>query len=145
MNVRYSRLERGAQVADHRIQPFLMFQGDAEAAMKFYVSLFGGAEIVEIARYGPGKSGPEGSVKLAQFSLCGQTVKCIDSPIKHAFSFTPAFSFFVDCESEAEIDRLFGELSDGGQVLMPIDNYGFSRRFAWVSDRFGVSWQVNLK
>jgi predicted 3-demethylubiquinone-9 3-methyltransferase (glyoxalase superfamily) len=122
-----------------------MFQGDAEAAMKFYVSLFRGAEIEEIARFGPSEAGPEGSVKLAQFSLCGQAVKCIDSPVKHAFSFTPSFSFFVECDSEDEINRLYGELSKGGQTLMPIGNYPFSRRFAWVSDRFGVSWQLSLK
>lgn len=67
-----------------------------------------------------------------------------DSWVKHAFSFTPAVSLFVECESESEIDRLNAALGEGGSSLMPIDNYGFSRRFAWVNDRFGVSWQLNL-
>lgn len=63
--------------------------------------------------------------------------------MKHAFSFTPAESLFVECESEEEIGRLNAALSEGGSVLMTIDNYGFSRKFARVSDRFGVSWQLS--
>ena len=127
------------------VKPFLMFQGnDAEAAMNFYVSLFPGAEIIEVVRYGPGEAGAEGSVHRATFSIAGQTVMCIDSPVKHAFSFTPAFSFIIDCSSEEEQRRVFAGLSEGGNVLMPLGDYGFSRQFAWVSDRYGVSWQLNL-
>jgi predicted 3-demethylubiquinone-9 3-methyltransferase (glyoxalase superfamily) len=51
----------------------------------------------------------------------------------------------VNCESEAEIDSLYEKLSEGGGVMMPLDNYGFSKKFAWVGDRYGVSWQLNLK
>jgi predicted 3-demethylubiquinone-9 3-methyltransferase (glyoxalase superfamily) len=127
------------------VQPFLMFQGNnAEEAMDFYVSLFPDARIIDIVRYGPGEAGVEGSVMRATFSIAGQTVMCIDSPVKHDFGFTPAFSLFVDCESEDEVGRLASVLSDGCTVLMPLDDYGFSRRFAWVNDRFGVSWQLNL-
>ena len=64
--------------------------------------------------------------------------------MKHAFTFTPSISLFVECESEAEMDATFSRLSDGGGVLMPLDNYGFSTRFGWLTDRFGVSWQLNL-
>lgn len=128
-----------------RVFPFLMFQeGNAEEAMTFYVSLFPGSEVTDIVRYGPGQPGKEGSVMKARFSLAGQTVMCIDSPMKHAFTFTPSFSFFVDCESEEEIARLAAALSEGGAALMPLGNYGFSRQFAWLNDRFGVSWQLNL-
>ncbi|HZH50926.1 MAG TPA: VOC family protein [Microvirga sp.] len=126
------------------IRPFIMFEGDAEAAMAFYVSVFPGAEITDITRYGPGEAGPEGTVMKATFSIAGQTVMCIDSPVKHEFGLTPAFSFFVDCESEDEVRRLASALAEGGAVLMPLDDYGFSRRFSWVNDRFGVSWQLNL-
>ena len=70
---------------------------------------------------------------------------CIDSPIAHAFTFTPTFSLFVDCDSEAELHRIHDALVVGGATLMPLGDYGFSRRFAWISDRFGVSWQLNLK
>lgn len=126
------------------VRPFIMYQGEAEAAMTFYVSLFPGAEIVDIVRYGPGQAGPEGSVMTAVFSIAGQKVMCIDSPVKHDFGLTPAFSLFVDCESEDELTRLASALADGGAVLMPLGNYGFSRKFTWVNDRFGVSWQLNL-
>ncbi|WP_119461371.1 VOC family protein [Rhodospirillaceae bacterium SYSU D60014] len=128
-----------------KIRPFLMFQGNAEEAMNFYVSLFPGGEIIDIVRYGPGEAGAEGTVMTASFSIGSQTVMCIDSPVKHDFTFTPAFSLFVDCEAEEEIRRLSSVLAEGGATLMPLDEYGFSRRFAWVSDRYGVSWQLNLK
>lgn len=127
-----------------RVTPFLMFEGKAEAAMDFYVALFPGATVDRIQRYGADGPGPEGSVILAAFTIAGQQVFCSDSPVHHAFGFTPSVSLFVDCRDEAEIDRLYATLSEGGQVLMEIADYGFSRRFGWVNDRFGVSWQLNL-
>jgi predicted 3-demethylubiquinone-9 3-methyltransferase (glyoxalase superfamily) len=126
------------------ISTFLMFDGKAEAAMNLYVSLFEGAAVTSIRRYGPGEPGAEGSVMHASFTLKGQRFMCIDSYVKHAFTFTPATSIFVDCDSEAEVDALFRKLAEGGQVLMPLDTYPFSRKFAWIADRFGVSWQINL-
>lgn len=126
------------------IKPFLMFEGDAETAMNFYISLFPDARIIDILRYGPGEAGAVGSVMKANFSIAGQTVMCIDSPVKHDFSFTPSFSFFVDCTSEEEIRRIAAALSEGGGILMPLADYGFSREFTWISDKFGVSWQLNL-
>lgn len=126
------------------VQPFLMFDGKAEEAMNFYVSLFPEGRVTDISRYGPGEQGKEGSVKVAKFTLAGQSVMCIDSPVKHAFTFTPAFSFFVDVTSEPELRRFAAELGERGGVLMPLANYGFSRLFTWINDRFGVSWQLNL-
>ncbi len=126
------------------ISAFLMFEGTAEVAMKLYISLFPGSEIKRIDRYGPGEAGAEGTVRVAEFSLGGYRLMCIDSPAKHAFTFTPSISLFVDCADEAEQTRAFEQLSQGGSVLMPLDNYGFSRRFVWLNDRFGVSWQLNL-
>ena len=127
------------------VQPFLMFQaGDAEAAMRFYVSLFPDGEIRELTYYPPGGQGPEGKVFRGVFSVGGQTVRCFDSPVRHAFEFTPSSSLFVECASEAEVERLAGQLVEGGQTLMPLGDYGFSRKYAWVNDRFGVSWQINL-
>jgi predicted 3-demethylubiquinone-9 3-methyltransferase (glyoxalase superfamily) len=79
----------------------------------------------------------------ATFAINGQIFMCVDSPVKHGFTFTPAMSLFVDCADEAEIGRLFAKLSEGGQILMPLDKYPFSRKFGWLSDRFGVSWQLN--
>ncbi|HEV3342125.1 MAG TPA: VOC family protein [Pirellulales bacterium] len=106
-----------------RIKPFLMFQGNAEEAMQFYVSLFPDSEITNIVRYGPGQAGADGSVMKATFSIGGQAVMCIDSPIKHDFGFTPAFSFFVECESEEQLGRLASALGEGGVVLMPLGDY----------------------
>jgi predicted 3-demethylubiquinone-9 3-methyltransferase (glyoxalase superfamily) len=126
------------------VTTFLMFEGKAEEAMNFYVSLFEKSEITRIERYGPGEQGAEGSVKQAAFTLIGRDFMCIDSPVKHGFAFTPSISLFVECDSEAELDAAFERLSTGGGVLMPPGNYGFSRRFGWVNDRFGVSWQLNL-
>jgi predicted 3-demethylubiquinone-9 3-methyltransferase (glyoxalase superfamily) len=126
------------------IRPFLMFEGKASEAMQFYCSLFPGATVDDVTRYGPGEHGPEGSIKVARFTIANQTVMCIDSPAKHAFTFTPSFSFFVDCESEAELRMLADALGPGGAALMPLDNYGFSKLFTWLNDRYGVSWQLNL-
>ena len=131
-------------MADAKIHPFLMFEGKAEEAMNFYISLFPGAEVLDIVRYGPGQPGAEGSVMKASFSLRGLTILCIDSIVKHGFTFTPAISLFVECESEDEIDRVTSALLADGNALMPLGEYGFSRKFAWVSDRYGVSWQLNL-
>lgn len=127
-----------------KITTFLMFAGQAEEAMNFYLSLFDGSEIVDIRRYGPNEAGAEGSVLLATFSLAGQTFMCIDSSVQHQFTFTPAISLYVECSCEAELDRLFAALADGGAVLMPLGAYPMSAKFGWVQDKFGVSWQLNL-
>jgi predicted 3-demethylubiquinone-9 3-methyltransferase (glyoxalase superfamily) len=129
----------------YKISPFLMFEGSAEQAMRFYVDLFSRSEVRRLELYGPGEPGAEGSVKRADFTLAGQDLICFDSPVKHAFSFTPSMSLFVECESEAELHKAFDELSTGGGVLMALNNYGFSREFGWVNDRYGVSWQLNLQ
>lgn len=127
------------------VKPFLMFQGRAEEAMAFYASIFPDCAIDEIVRYGPGEAGAEGSVYTARFHIGRQSILCIDNSVDHPFSFTPSFSFFVECESEAQIREIYAALADGGEELMQLGNYGFSRAFAWVNDRFGVSWQLNLK
>jgi predicted 3-demethylubiquinone-9 3-methyltransferase (glyoxalase superfamily) len=135
---------RGLRMAS-AVSTFLMFDGFAEEAMNFYVSLFKGSEILRVERFGPGEQGKEGSIKKASFRLAGHDLISFDSPIKHAFTFTPSISLFVDCENEAELDEAFEQLSTGGTVLMPPNNYGFSTKFAWANDRFGVSWQLNLR
>jgi predicted 3-demethylubiquinone-9 3-methyltransferase (glyoxalase superfamily) len=128
-----------------RLRPFLMFQErNAEEAMNFYISLFPDAKVTAIQRYGAAGPGPEGTVVRADFTLAGQDVVCIDSPAKHAFAFTPSFSFFVDCGSDTELRQLHAALVQGGMEMMPLNNYGFSQLFAWLQDRFGVSWQLNL-
>lgn len=127
-----------------KITTFLMFSGQAEEAMNYYISIFDDSEIMQIQRYGPNQPGAEGSVVKATFSLHGQVFMCIDSNIKHDFTFTPAISLFVTCDTEAEIDRAYEKLSQGGSVLMPLAAYPFSEKFGWVADKFGVSWQLSL-
>ena len=134
-----------AQDTNPKITTFLMFEGQAEEAITFYTSLFNDSEIVRITKYGPdGQFGPEaeGTVQHALFTLNGQQYMAIDS-FGHAFTFTPSISLFVQCDSEEELESLFENLSEGGTIAMPLDNYGFSNKFGWVQDRFGVSWQLN--
>lgn len=83
-------------------------------------------------------------MKVASFTLCGHELMSSDSPVKNAFRFTPASSTFVDFDSASELERVFAVLAEGGQILMPLDDYGFSARFGRLNDRFGVSWQLNL-
>jgi predicted 3-demethylubiquinone-9 3-methyltransferase (glyoxalase superfamily) len=128
-----------------KVTPFLMFQdGKAEEAMNFYTSLIEDSAITNIVRYGANESGDEGTVMQATFSLKGQEFMCIDSNVKHQFSFTPSFSIFVTCNTEEKLDNLYQKLNEGGQALMPLGDYGFSKKFGWLNDRFGVSWQLNL-
>ena len=126
------------------VRPFLMFEGQAEEAMRLYVSLFSDGQIDELEHFGPQGPGPEGKVAKATITIAGQQVMCFDSPVKHAFTFTPAVSLFVNCTSDDELHHLNDALSAGGTVLMELANYGFSKKFTWVNDRFGVSWQLNL-
>ena len=126
------------------VTPFLMFEGQAQQAMDLYTRVLPDSEILDVERYGPDGPGPENTIIRATMSLRGQTVVVSDSYISHNFTFTPAFSLFVTCEDEEELERLVADLGEDGRTLMPLDNYGFSQRFAWVEDRFGVSWQLNL-
>jgi predicted 3-demethylubiquinone-9 3-methyltransferase (glyoxalase superfamily) len=130
-----------------KARPFLMFEGKAEEAMTFYVSLFPDSRLLNLERFGPdGPGGPDkaGTVLRGLIRVGGLEVMCFDSPVKHAFTFTPAVSLFVDFDDEAGLRRVAAALSEGGQALMPLDNYGFSRLFVWLNDRYGVSWQLNL-
>lgn len=128
----------------YQVTTFLMFEGKAEEAMNYYISIFDNAEIISISRYGANEAGAEGTVVQATFSLNGQKFMCIDSFVKHQFTFTPAMSLFVTMDTEAEVERVFAELSRDGQVLMPLDAYPFSRKFGWINDKFGVSWQLSF-
>lgn len=125
------------------VTPLLMFEGKAEEAMNYYISLFADSKIINVTRYKSGEGGTEGQVMHAAFSLNHQTFMCIDSPVKHSFGFTAAISIYVNNDSEIEIDTLYSALSNNGQVLMPLSTYPFSKRYGWVTDKFGVSWQLN--
>lgn len=126
------------------ITPFLMFQnGEAEEALNFYLQTFQPAELLNLQRH-PEGSPAAGQVMLAHVRLRGQTLAFSDSSVRHAFTFTPAVSLYVTCEDAADIRALHDALLPGGTALMPLGDYGFSRQFAWLQDRYGVSWQLTL-
>ncbi|MBW7477338.1 VOC family protein [Paenibacillus oenotherae] len=124
--------------ANQKITPFLMFTGQAEEAMNFYISLFDDSGITSMLHH------EDGTVLHAVFTLNGQTFMCIDSNLDHGFTFTPATSLFVNCNSSEEIDAIYAALTQEGAILMPIAPTPVSDKFAWVNDKFGVSWQLNL-
>lgn len=119
-----------------KITPFLMFvgeqQGKAEEALNFYTSLFKDSGLNRIERYGPGGPEVEGTVVHAAFSLNGQEFMAMDSSGEHHFTFTPAISFFVNCQTQAEVDTLWEKLTDGGE----------EQPCGWLKDKYGVSWQI---
>ncbi|QWG33637.1 VOC family protein [Bacillus mycoides] len=129
---------------NQKITTFLMFEGKAEEAMNFYTSLFNQSEIVSISRYDENGPGKEGTVIHATFTLNGQEFMCIDSYVKHDFTFTPAMSLYVTCETEEEIETVFNKLAQDGAILMPLGAYPFSKKFGWLNDKYGVSWQLTL-
>ena len=129
----------------NQISTFLTFQdNNAENAMNFYVKTFENSKVLSVQRWEKGGPGPEGKIMFATFDLNGSLFRCSDSPPIHDWNFSPAVSNYVECKSENEIERLFTALSQDGTVTMPLNNYGFSQKFAWIIDQFGISWQLNL-
>lgn len=116
---------------------FLMFQGQANEAIQQYQQWFSELQVESLTYMENSQQ-----VAMAVLHLKGLKMMVNDSVIKHNFTFTPSTSIFVECESEEEIDSLVAQILEGGQALMPLDNYGFSKKFAWIQDRFGVSWQL---
>jgi predicted 3-demethylubiquinone-9 3-methyltransferase (glyoxalase superfamily) len=124
-----------------------MFVGDqlgrAEEAMDRYVSAFPGSSITAVQRLGPEDAGAPG-IRLAHCVVGGQELRLMDSAGPHEFTFTPAISLTVACDTVQELDAAWERLLDGGMALMPLQEYPFSPRFGWLQDRFGVSWQLSL-
>ena len=113
-----------------KITPFLWFDDKAEEAMNFYCSIFKNSRIVTITRYGDAGPGPKGTVMTGTFQIEGQDFYALNGgPL---FTFTPAISFFVNCETQAEVNELWEKLSAGGE----------KSRCGWLKDKFGISWQI---
>ena len=127
------------QFAMTDVATHLTFQGNAAEALELYSSVFSDLRILETELYSGDDGGVAGAFKLARTQLGNQSIVLFDSPIPHAWDFTPAMSLFVNFPDEADLQGAFDALSANGQVFMPVDNYGFSKSFAWVADRFGVS------
>ena len=126
------------------ITPFLMFEGRAEEAIMFYQSVFDDVEVVFLNRFGPESNEWEGKIMQGLIRIGELNVMVSDSSVSHDFSFTPSTSLFIECESMDEQMRYYEKIKSKGAILMPIDDYGFSKQFAWVSDPFGFTWQLNL-
>lgn len=127
-----------------KISTHLMFQGNAGQALALYCSVFSDFSITRMDKYGDDAHEKAGLIKQAHVSFAGHNLIVIDSPAIHDFSFTPSMSLFVDFDDHDEMERSFTALSEDGKVMMPLDNYGFSYRFGWLTDTFGISWQLNL-
>lgn len=114
----------------------LMFQdGRAREAAERYVSLVPGSRIERVVEN-------DGGGATVYFALAGRDFIAFDSPVRHGFDFTPSTSIFVRCEDEEQVRLLFDRIADGGDVMMPVGDYGFSSCFGWAADRYGVSWQI---
>jgi len=114
-----------------RVTPFLWFERDAEEAANYYVSVLPDSRITSVSRFGEGGPGPAGSAMTVSFELCGQPVTALNGGPSHRLS--EAFSFLVNCESQAEVDRLWDALlADGGT----------HSQCGWLTDRFGLTWQI---
>lgn len=127
------------------VTPFLMFFGEGQAAIDFYKTVFPDTKVLKMKKRKPASDDKKGTIELADIMIAGQRIRIIDSPIKHDFDFTPSFSFFVECENEEQLKERFKKLSKDGKVMMPLNDYGFSKQFGWTSDKFGISWQLNLQ
>jgi predicted 3-demethylubiquinone-9 3-methyltransferase (glyoxalase superfamily) len=113
-----------------KITPFLWFDGKAEEAMTFYISVFKNSQVVGVARYGEAGPGPKGTVMTAAFQLDGQDFVALNGGPQ--FKFTEAISFVVNCETQQEVDEMWGKLSKGGA----------EGQCGWLKDKYGVSWQI---
>jgi predicted 3-demethylubiquinone-9 3-methyltransferase (glyoxalase superfamily) len=113
-----------------KITPFLWFDGRAEEAANFYVSIFKNAKITNISRYTENSPGEAGTAMTVEFELDGEAFIALNGG--PAYTFTPAVSFSIDCKDQAEVDHFWDRLSDGGQTI----------QCGWLADKFGLSWQV---
>jgi predicted 3-demethylubiquinone-9 3-methyltransferase (glyoxalase superfamily) len=113
-----------------KITPFLWFDNQAEEAMNFYVSIFKNSKVGSVTRYGEAGPGPKGTVMSATFQLDGQDFFALNGgPL---FKFTEAISFYVNCETQTEVDYFWDKLVSGGTPS----------RCGWLKDKYGLSWQI---
>lgn len=141
-----AKTENKSENISQKIVPFLWFDNNAEEAVNFYTSCFMNSKIESKSYYDEAAAEASGQAKdtlmTASFQLNGQEFIALNGgPV---FKFTPAISFFVTCETEKETDELWQKFSDGGTVLMELNAYPFSKKFGWIQDKFGLSWQLNF-
>jgi predicted 3-demethylubiquinone-9 3-methyltransferase (glyoxalase superfamily) len=124
--------EQGSEKEDdmQKITPFLWFDGKAEEAANHYVSIFKNSRIVSVHHYGEAGPGPKGTVMMVAFEIEGHAFTALNGGPQ--FNFTPAISFFVNCETQQEVDELWEKLPEGGKLL----------QCGWLTDKYGIAWQI---
>lgn len=131
--------ERDNMAASNKIVPHLWFDKEAKEAAEYYASIFQNSEVTNVTTI---SGTPSGNVDIVSFKLWGVAFTAISAgPM---FKINPSISFFVYCDSESEIERLYNKLIDGGFALMQLDKYPWSEKYAWVQDKYGVSWQLDV-
>lgn len=125
----------------HMLRPFITLEGQAQLALDLYAEVFPDFALHALTHHA---APHDDLIMTAMFEVKGQAMMISDSFISHQWSITPGISFFIDLEGESELNRLAAALAEGGLVHMPAGDYGFSTLFAWVQDRFGVNWQLNV-
>lgn len=125
----------------HMLRPFITLEGQAQLALDLYAEVFPDFALHALTHHA---APHDDLIMAAMFEVKGQAMMISDSFISHQWSITPGISFFIDLEGESELNRLAAALAEGGLVHMPAGDYGFSTLFAWVQDRFGVNWQLNV-
>lgn len=125
------------------VSPFLAFRGQAAEALALYARALG-AEIAQVTRYAEGEDGEAGTIRHATLSIGSNRLTLIDVPDLENFTFTPAQSLLVDCDSAEAVARLASDLADPDNIMMPLGSYPFGDAFTWFADRFGVNWQIFL-
>ncbi|MWB78976.1 VOC family protein [Pseudooceanicola sp. 216_PA32_1] len=121
------------------LAPFVMFQGTAAEAVETYCAILPDARAEVVQNDGAG------APQLWRLEVAGTEIMVLDSPAVHDFDLTASLSFYLTCDSSEEVDRLYAALAEDGKVMMPLDSYPFAERYAWVTDRFGLSWQIRTK
>ena len=124
------------------MRPFITIEKRAQEALDFYSSIFPSFSLISLNHHAEPH---QELVMLAIFSIKGQEIMISDSFVSHDWHITPGISFFIDLVDEENLDALSKSLEEQGKIHMPADDYGFSRRFTWVEDKFGVNWQLNVE
>ena len=124
------------------MRPFITIEKRAQEALDFYSSVFSSFSLISLNHHAEPH---DELVMLAVFSIKGQEIMISDSFVSHEWVITPGISFFIDLDQEDELDALVKSLEQQGKIHMPANDYGFSKRFAWVEDKFGINWQLNVE
>ena len=124
------------------MRPFITIEKRAQEALDFYSSVFPSFSLISLNHHAE----PHHElVMLGIFSIKGQEIMISDSFVSHEWGISPGISFFLDLDDKDELDTLLKSLEEQGKIHMPANDYGFSKRFAWVEDKFGVNWQLNVE